>query len=150
MQQAAAGDEELVALVLARRHAQGDVRFQLLHQPIAQLPAGDVGAFLAAERRIVDAEDHVERRLVDLDRRQGDRVVDVGDGVADVDLLEADDGADVAGADFVGLDAAQAVERVELRDACRRSRVPSCLISATRWPLRILPAKIWPMAMRPT
>ena len=68
------------------------------------------------ERRVVDAEDHVERRLVDRDRRQGDRVVEVGDRVADVDVVQADHGADVAGADLVGLDAAEAVEDVELRD----------------------------------
>ena len=98
MQQTAAGDVELVALHLVGRHAQGDVGFQLLHQPIAQLPAGDIGAVLTDERRIVDAEEHLQRRLIDGDRRQGDRVVEVGDGVADVHALDADHGADVAGA----------------------------------------------------
>ena len=46
--------------------------------------------------------------------------------VADVDVFQPDHGTDVAGADLVGLDAAQAVEDVELLDggrrrACRRA-----------------------------
>jgi hypothetical protein len=116
VQQTAARHEELIALLFARHDAQGDVGFQLPHEPITQLAARDIGPFLAAEGRIVDAEEHVEGRLIDLDRRQGDRVVDVRDRVADVDLLQADHGTDVAGADLVRFDAAQPVERVKLLD----------------------------------
>ncbi len=116
MQQSSAGDVKLVALLLVGRDAQGDVGLQLLEQPFAQLPAGDVNSILAGERRIVDAEDHLQRRLVHLDRRQGDGLVEVGDGVADVHVLQADHGADVAGADLVRLDAPEAIEDVELGD----------------------------------
>ena len=87
VQQAAAGDEELVAAFLARPHAQGNIRFQLLHQTLAQLPAGDVRSRLADERRIVDAEEHVKRRFIHVDRRQGDRVIEVGNRVADVHVV---------------------------------------------------------------
>src|SRR5205823_190935 len=66
--------------------------------------------------------DHVERRLIDLDRRQRDRVVKVGDGVADIDVLQADDGADVAGAYLVCFDAAQPIEDVELGDGVVHAR----------------------------
>ena len=67
------------------------------------------------KRAVVHAEHHVERRLVDVHVRQGVRVVGVGDGVADFDRLEPDDGAQVAGGDFVDFDALQAFEGVELR-----------------------------------
>src|SRR5262249_27227438 len=114
VQEAAARDEEFVPFRLARDHAQGDVRFQLFHEAIAQLTARDVGSFLAAEGGIVDAKQHVERRFVDLGGRQGHGIVDVRDRVADVDLVQPDDGADVAGQNLVGLGAAEAVEDVKL------------------------------------
>ena len=58
-------------------------------------------------------------------------LLEVGDGVADVHVLQADHGADVAGVDLVGLDAAEAVEDVELRDrvvdaSCRRASAGRC------------------------
>ena len=77
-------------------------------------------------------------------------VVNVGDRVADVDPFQPDDGADVAGADLVGLDPAEAVEDVELRHLVVDPAAVAACSRATRWPLRILPAMTWPMAMRPT
>src|SRR5260370_15088538 len=116
VQQAAAGDVELLALLGAGDDAQGDIGFQLSHKAIAQLPAGDIGPFLAGKRRIVDAEVHVQGRLVDLDGRQGHGLIEVGHGVADVHFLQADHGADVAGGNLVRLDPAQAIENVKLDD----------------------------------
>ena len=55
---------------------------------------------LAGERRGVDLEVHDERRLVDRERRQRVGLVDVADRVADVDVLDAGDGDDVAGDGF--------------------------------------------------
>jgi len=46
----------------------------------------------------------------------GDGVFQVRNGVADVDIFNADDGANIARADFIVLDPAQAVERVNLLD----------------------------------
>ena len=91
-------------------HAHGDIALQLLIEPVAQFPAGERLAFLAGEGRIVDAEHHVERRLVDGDRRQGFRVVEVRDRVADVRVVQADHGANVAGREFLGLLSPQPVE----------------------------------------
>ena len=102
MQQAASRDEEFVALVLAGNDPQGDIRLQLLHESIAQLPAGDIGPLLAREGRIVDAKKHVKRRFVDLDRRQRDGVFDIRDRVADIDVFQSDHGAKVASQDLVG------------------------------------------------
>ena len=117
VQQAAAGDVELVALVLVGRHAQGDVRFQLLHQPIAQLPAGDV--------LCLPGRQNGESLMRKIMSSVGSSTVIGGRATAlsksamvspMSTLLQADHGADVAGADLVGLGAAQAVEDVELRD----------------------------------
>src|SRR5207245_9744254 len=110
VQQAAAGDVELVLALGAWHDAQGDVGLQLLHQAVAQLPAGDVIAVLTGKGRVVDAEDHVERRFVHLDGRQRDGIVEVGNGVADVDVFQPHNGADIAGRDLVRLVPAQPVD----------------------------------------
>ena len=96
MQFAAARDAEHVGVagfVDAQRH----VALELAHQALADLAAGDELAFLAGERRGVHLEVHDQRRLVDGDRRQRIGVVDVADRVADVHVLDAGDGNDVAG-----------------------------------------------------
>src|SRR5262249_45285103 len=116
VQEAATRDMKLVAFLLVGPHPQGDVGLQLLHQPVAELTAGDVGAVLAGEGRVVDAEDHLQRRLVHPDRRQRHRVVEIGDGVANIDLVQADHGADVARVDLRRLGAGKPVKGVELLD----------------------------------
>ena len=80
--------------------AQRDVALELAHQALADLAAGDELAFLAGERRGVHLEVHDERGLVDGDRRQRVGLVDVADRVADVHVLDAGDGDDVAGDGF--------------------------------------------------
>jgi len=116
VQEAAARDMELVGGV-AGRDAERDIGLELAVEAFGDLPAGDELAFLAAERAVVDAEDHVERRLVDLHARHRQRVVGVADGVADVDLAEALDGAQIACSDLVGFAAREALEAVHLQDA---------------------------------
>jgi hypothetical protein len=92
------------------RTRKGHVALELAHQPVAQLPARQRCAVLAGEGRIVDTEHHVERRLVHRQRRQGDGLLRVGDGVADVHLVQPNHGADVAGGQLRHLAAAEAVE----------------------------------------
>ena len=97
LQLAAAGDLDDVGragLEQLDRH----VAEQLSVQPVDQVAAGEVLAVLAGERRGVDAERHPQHRLVDGQPRQRDRVVGAGDGVADLDLGEAGDDEQVAGA----------------------------------------------------
>ena len=88
---------------------QGDVRLELALEPILQVPRGQVLP-LAGQRRVVDGEEHAQGRLVDLDSRQGDRLLGVGDRVADVDGCQADDRDDVARLGLIDLDAAELVE----------------------------------------
>src|SRR5438477_298041 len=67
---------------------------------------------------------HSPRRLptasmtapTDADGRQGDGVVEVGNGVADIDVFQPDHRANVAGPDLVRLHAPEPVEVVKLRD----------------------------------
>ena len=99
MQLAAARDAEHVG-VGGHVDAQRDVALELAHEALADLAAGDELAFLAGERRGVHLEVHDERGLVDRDRRQRVGLVDLVDRVADVDVLDARDGDDVAGDGF--------------------------------------------------
>ena len=83
LQFAAAGDLHRI-LVVGFADAQRDVALGLAQQPVADHAAGDLAAFGAGERRIVDAERHGQRRRVDrlgVDRRLDRRIADgVGDG----------------------------------------------------------------------
>ena len=113
MQQAPAGDVELVALQLVGPDAQRDVRLQLLHKAFAKLPARNIRPFLTGKRRVVDAEDHLQGWLVDLNWGQGNRVLKVGYGVADVNFVTADDSTNITGTNLVGFGSAQSVEDVD-------------------------------------
>ncbi len=93
-----------------------DVAVHLAFQALAQVARGDVVAVAAGERRIVDREDHGDRGLVHDDGGKRHRVLDVGDGLADVDRLEAGDGHQIAGVGFGDLRALQPFEAVELGD----------------------------------
>ena len=124
VKQAPAGDDERVAVV-AGLDPQGHVRLELALEPIVQVPRGEILA-LAGQRRVVDGEEHRERRLVDLDPRQGDRLIGIGDGVADVDGALADDGDDVAGLGDSRPRFVPACQRPSrCRSSPRRSRRPS-------------------------
>src|SRR5690606_38830214 len=92
------------------------VLFKLLVEAIAELAAGDEFAFASGEWRGVDHESHGERRLVDGDGREGDGMFGVGEGVADFDLLAADDGAQVPRFHMVHFNAAEALESPQTAD----------------------------------
>ena len=95
LQLAAAEDLEAVGRA-GVFHADGDVGEQLLFEALAQVAAGDVLAFAAGEGRVVDAELDGDGRLVDDDERQRRGILEVGDGFADGDAVDAGDGDDVA------------------------------------------------------
>ena len=95
-------------------------------------------------------EEHAQGRLVDLDSRQGDRVLGVGDRVADVDGSQADDRDDVAGLGCFDLGAAELVEDQHAVDRAGDDHVrrPSSARPSARAARG--PATIRPMAIRPT
>ena len=78
MQFAAAADLERVGAV-GVRDAQRDVRFELAHQPVADLARGEVLALAPGERRGVDHEEHRDGRFVDRDR--GDALGDAASAI---------------------------------------------------------------------
>ena len=90
---------------------------QLALQAVDQVAAGEVLALLARHRRRVDTEGHAQHRLVDDEAGQCHRVLDRGDGVADLDLGETGHDEQVAGRQLVGLVAADAFEGHELGEA---------------------------------
>ena len=80
------------------------------------MAGGDKFTFLAEEGGVVDGEEHRHGRFIDGDRRHGLGVLEVADGVANLEFLEADDGADVATVDAVSAHVAHAFEGMELFD----------------------------------
>ena len=88
-------------------------------QALADLPAGDVLAFAADERRGVHLEIHLQRGLIHADGRQAHRRFGVAHREADVHALDAGDGDDVAGVRLFHRAALQALEREHLGDLGR-------------------------------
>ena len=131
-------------------HADRDVAHQLPLEPVLHHARGQPRARLAGQRRVVDPDRHAQRRLVDRDHGQRPRVVGVGDRLADRDLGDAGEGDDLAGAGLVGGHAREPLVHVELGRRCTFSTVPSRLIHATCWPLRIVPWCTRQSASRPT
>ncbi len=95
MQLSTASDQEPVRTVRFL-HAQGDIRFELFEQSLAQVPRREELAFTARERAVVHGEGHLDGRLIDCDAREGHRLLGVGDGVADAHLVQSGDGDDFA------------------------------------------------------
>ena len=77
---------------------------------------GDELAFLAEERRVVDGEEHRHGWLVNGNRGQRFGILYVADGVANLKLLQTDDGADVAAVHLIDATVSHAVEGVQLLD----------------------------------
>ncbi len=102
--------------VQARFHAQGQVLFQLAVQTVLDVSGRDEFAVFSEERGIVDGKEHAHRGFVHGDGRQGLRVLEVGDGVANLEAFDAHHGADVAALDRIDIGLAQAVEDHELLD----------------------------------
>src|SRR6478752_566246 len=79
--------------------AQRHVADELLVEAVLDHAGRDLrAAHLADHRARVGADGHRDGRLVDGDERQRDRVLGVGEGLADRDLGDARDGDDVTGA----------------------------------------------------
>ena len=115
VQDAAAVDHEGIG-IQARLDAEGEVLFQFLLEALLDVAGGHELAVLAEERGVVDHEQHRHRGLVDGDRGEGLRVLDVGDGVADLEPFDAHQGADVAALDLVDIGLAEALEDHDLLD----------------------------------
>jgi hypothetical protein len=99
---------------LARFDAEREVGLQFAFEALGELARGDVLAFLPRERRIVDAEHHVQRRFVHRDA--GDRVrrIGRGDGVPDLEVAQPLDGAQIADRDEFSRHAPEVLEAVDL------------------------------------
>ena len=95
LHRAAGGDVEYAGLV-GVLDLEGNVGLDLVHQALADGAGGNVLAFLAAERAVVDGELHGNRRRVDLHERQCLLVGAGGEGLSDVDVLDARRDADDA------------------------------------------------------
>src|SRR5690606_16748671 len=96
--------------------AQRDVVLRLLLEARADLPAGEVLAFTARERRLVDLERHRDRRLVDVELRQPFRMAARTDRVRYAEILDAAEHDDVARGGRVDRRALEAVEAVQLAE----------------------------------
>ena len=116
LQLAAAGDFERVALV-AVGDFDSNVAFTFTQQTVADLPARDLLAFLAAERPVIDAERHGQRGRIDRDGGQGCGQLRCADRIRHRGVGEARYGYDVAGLHFVHLDPIEPAIAHELRQA---------------------------------
>ena len=116
MQHASARYDPLIRRVLERLHAQGQVLLQFLLQTVVDVTRGYIFALLAKEGRIVDGKEHRHGRLVDGNRRQSLWILGIAQCVANLKLLQADDGTDVATAHAFGADVGHTLERVEFLD----------------------------------
>src|SRR4029077_4581600 len=84
------------------------------------LTGGDVLTLTAGHRRCVDAKDHRHGRLVNRHGRGGDLLLDVGNRLADGDVLNPRQTDDVAGGRVGDVHALQSVEGVQLGDLGRQ------------------------------
>ena len=115
MQHAAAVHDEGVG-GKAGLDAEREVFLELALETLLQVAGSDIFSILSKERGIIDGEEHAHRRLVDGDRRQGLGILVVGDGIADLESVNAHKGADIAATGFVDIGLAQAFEDHELLD----------------------------------
>ena len=101
---------------LGRQDLDGDVTDELLVQAVLDHTGGELVAGAAGHRGGVHTDGHGDGRLVDGDAGQGHRVLRVGEGVADHDVLDTGDGGDVTGDDLVGGDSVHADGAEQLGD----------------------------------
>ena len=93
-----------------RLNPQGNILFQLLVQPIAEVAGGQELARPADQRRGVDAKHHRKGRLVHRESGQRSGVGGVADGVADLDVFDPAHCGDVAGGGLLNIHSAKLVE----------------------------------------
>ena len=97
---------------------QGKVLFKFLLQTVVDVTRSDKLTFLAEERRVVDAEEHRHGRLVDGDRWQGLGILNIADGVTNLELLQTDDSTDVATVHLIDTRMTHTVEGMQFLDLC--------------------------------
>ena len=88
-----------VGLIDAERY----IGLQLLEQALAQVARGEEFAFASGEWTVVDGEGHLYGRLINRHAREGNRVVGIGDGVADAHVIKSGDCNDFAGRCLFGV-----------------------------------------------
>ena len=115
VQNAAARDLD-AALVLELLDLHGHVVLSLVEQALLELTGAYDVAVATDERGGRSLKDDGQGRRVDLDGLELDGVLGVGVDIADIGAVNAHDGSDVAGADFLALGTAQVVEGKELLD----------------------------------
>ena len=95
---------------------QGEVLLQLLLQAVVDMTGGHKLTLLAEEGRVVNLEKHRHGRFVDGNRWQGLWILDIADGIANLEVLQSDHCADVAAIYLVDTAMSHAVEGMELLD----------------------------------
>ena len=112
----ASADNPLVHGTFHRADTQGKVFLQFLVQAFADVAGSTELSLFAEEGRVVDGEEHAHRRLIHGDGRQWLRIVEVGNGVADLEFLQTDYGTYVAGIYMVRFLVPHTLESVEFLD----------------------------------
>ena len=104
-------------------HTQGNVLQQLALQAVTDLAAGDVLAFLAGKRGIVDGEGHLNGRIVDLNKGQRLNLAGVAHGVADGNIGQTGKGNNITGSGLLNGLAAVCLKVKQLGDAAGHVQV---------------------------
>ncbi len=115
MQLAPAADLEGVG-GLGLLHPHGHVGLDLLEEPLPDVAAGHIPAFLAGEGAVVHLEEHAHRGLIDVHEGHGLHAVWIAGGLAHVQIIGAGHADDVAGMDLLHLHPVQALEAIEPGD----------------------------------
>ena len=102
----------------------GDVRPQFLFDALAQLAGGDILAFPASERAVVDHEHHGDGRRLDGQQVEADGPLGVGDGIADGHGGDAREGEELPGLDGGHRGPFQSLEDEQLLDLSENLLVP--------------------------
>ena len=116
MQHATAIDRPGIVAV-ATLYTQGQVLVELAFQTVGNVARSHILTILTKEGRVVDGEQHRHRRLVDGDTRQRLGLGSIGNGVANLEILDTHEGANVARSYRLHLGTAHTLEHVELLDA---------------------------------
>ena len=104
-------------------HTQGNVLQQLALQAVTDLAAGDVLAFLAGKRGIVDGEGHLNGRIVDLNKGQRLNLAGVAHSVADGNIGQTGKGNNITGSGLLNGLAAVCLKVKQLGDAAGHVQV---------------------------
>ena len=122
VQHATTGDHPFISRVLERLHTQGKVLLQFLLQTVIDMTRGHELTLFTEERRVVDHEEHRHGRFVDGNRRHGLRILQVTDGVANLKLLQSNDGTDITAIDTLRTYMRHTLKSVQFLDLCLLQR----------------------------